>query len=97
MNTNGAVIECRAVERRFRIGHGVFSPRRELQAVDGVSLDVRRGEVLTIVGESGCGKTTLARMMLGIMAPSAGEILFDGTAIATSTARASHAGSSRCS
>ena len=82
MNTNGAVIECRAVERRFRIGRGVFAPRRELQAVDGVSLDVRRGEVLAIVGESGCGKTTLARMMLGIMAPSAGEILFDGTAIA---------------
>ncbi len=82
MNTSGAVIECRAVERRFRIGQGVFAPRRELQAVDGVSLDVRRGEVLAIVGESGCGKTTLARMMLGIMAPSAGEILFDGTAIA---------------
>ncbi len=82
MNTNGAVIECRDVERRFQIGQGLFAPKRELRAVDGVSLEVRRGEVLAIVGESGCGKTTLARMMLGIMAPSAGEILFDGQALA---------------
>ena len=79
---SAAVIECRAVERRFRIGQGLFAERRELRAVDDVSLDVRHGEVLAIVGESGCGKTTLARMMLGILAPSSGEIRLDGTAIA---------------
>ncbi len=82
MSMNAAVIECRAVERRFRIGHGVFAARRELRAVDHVSLEVRRGEVLAIVGESGCGKTTLARMMLGILTPSSGEVRLDGTPIA---------------
>ena len=81
MTTNGTVIECRDVARRFAIRQGLFAPRRELRAVDGVSLDVRHGEVLAIVGESGCGKTTLARMMLGILMPSAGEILIDGDGI----------------
>jgi peptide/nickel transport system ATP-binding protein len=80
--TDSPVIECRSVARRFRVGQGFAAPRRELRAVDGVSLGVQPGEVLAIVGESGCGKTTLARMMLGIIAPSDGEIRLDGAAIA---------------
>ena len=57
-------------------------PAGELHAVTDVDFHVRRGETFCLVGESGCGKTTLARMMLGILAPSSGEIRLDGTAIA---------------
>jgi len=72
------LIECRDVSVRFGIGKGLFAARRTLTAVDGVSLSIARGETFAIVGESGCGKTTLARMILGLLAPSEGEVLIDG-------------------
>jgi peptide/nickel transport system ATP-binding protein len=52
-----------------------------VQAVDGVSFTVRKGETLGIVGESGCGKTTLARLLLHLVVPDAGELIFDGDAV----------------
>jgi peptide/nickel transport system ATP-binding protein len=54
------------------------APRRVLKAVDGLSLDIRRGETLALVGESGCGKSTVARMIVGLHAPSRGRIEFEG-------------------
>jgi peptide/nickel transport system ATP-binding protein len=53
-------------------------PRRSLRAVDGVSLAVRQGETLALVGESGCGKSTVARLIVGLYAPSAGRIAYRG-------------------
>ena len=72
------VLECDRVTRLFRVKRGLFETPATLRAVDGVSFSVREGEVLAIVGESGCGKTTLARMLLGLLAPSAGSIRFAG-------------------
>jgi oligopeptide transport system ATP-binding protein len=60
---------------------GLLSRPRLLRAVDDVSLYVRRGETLGVVGESGCGKTTLGRAILRLVEPTLGRILFDGTEI----------------
>jgi len=56
-------------------------PRLLLRAVDDVSFDIRRGETLALVGESGCGKSTVARLIVGLHAPSRGRIRFDGVAL----------------
>jgi peptide/nickel transport system ATP-binding protein len=80
--------ELRNVERHFLVGGGLLRSGRDLRAVDRVSLAIRSGEVLGIVGESGCGKSTVARMLLGLLAPSAGEIFFDGRPIGSLSARA---------
>ena len=66
------VIEARNLGKTFRTG------RREVRAVQGVDLAVTAGEALGIVGESGCGKTTLARMLLRLEEPSTGQVIFDG-------------------
>ncbi|MBL8669920.1 MAG: ATP-binding cassette domain-containing protein [Alphaproteobacteria bacterium] len=77
-----ALLELTDVRRRFAVGGGFLRRARTLNAVDGVSLALRRGEVLGLVGESGCGKSTLARILLGLMAPSAGEIRLEGRPLA---------------
>jgi peptide/nickel transport system ATP-binding protein len=81
---SGIVLELRDVTRRFEISQGAFRKSATLTAVANVSLQVKRGEVFALVGESGSGKTTLARMLLGLLPPSSGEILIDGTPIAKS-------------
>ena len=48
------------------------------KAVDGVNLDIRKGEIIAMVGESGCGKTTLARTILGLEKPASGHVRFHG-------------------
>ncbi|CAM5345284.1 ATP-binding cassette domain-containing protein [Thauera mechernichensis] len=61
------------------------APRRWLKAVDGVSFDITRGETFALVGESGCGKLTVARLIVGLYEPSAGRIVFDGHDLALVT------------
>ncbi|MCA3220577.1 MAG: ABC transporter ATP-binding protein [Pseudomonadota bacterium] len=54
------------------------TPRRLLRAIDGLSLEIERGQTVALVGESGCGKSTVARVLSGLYAPSRGRVLFDG-------------------
>jgi peptide/nickel transport system ATP-binding protein len=75
------ILECRGVSRVYAVRSGMFTANKRLRAVDSVDLAIARGEVLAIVGESGCGKTTLARMMLGLLLPTSGTILYSGRPI----------------
>ena len=74
-------LECKNVGRTFMIGKGILSSKKPLRAVDDVSLKINRGQVFAVVGESGCGKTTLARMLLGLLEPTDGAIYLDGQPI----------------
>ena len=73
------LLSVRGLKKHFPVKQG-FLKRTSgyLQAVDGVDLEVRRGETLGLVGESGCGKSTLGRTLLRLLEPTAGEITFDG-------------------
>ena len=80
-NEQHPALECKNVGCTFMIGKSILSPKKPLRAVDDVSLKINRGQVFAVVGESGCGKTTLARMLLGLLEPTDGEIYLDGQPI----------------
>jgi peptide/nickel transport system ATP-binding protein len=80
--TDTPVLETREVARYFSSGRDALGrPRPVLKAVDGVSLAIRRGETLALVGETGSGKTTYGRLLLGLYKPTSGDILYRGTSI----------------
>ncbi len=78
------LIRLLGVEKHFPIKQGVLFQKQvgAVKAVDGVSLDVTRGETLGIVGETGCGKSTTARLIVRLLEPTSGQILLDGEDIA---------------
>jgi oligopeptide transport system ATP-binding protein len=85
-----ALLEVRGLRKYFPITEGIIARRKigEVKAVDGVDLTIRRGETLGLVGESGCGKTTMGRCILRLETPTAGAIIYDGIDIATLDRRA---------
>ena len=90
--TNQPLLELKGLEKRFELDHGfletiklrkgrVIRERRMVHAVNNVTLNVNQGEALCVVGESGCGKSTVARLVAGLLTPSGGEIHYGGERI----------------
>ena len=85
---NAALVAVEDLEKRFDVSPPLLNrllqgePRALLTAVDGVSFNIPRGSTFSLVGESGCGKSTVARLVVGLYRPSRGRILFDGTDMA---------------
>ncbi len=79
----GVLVDVRELKKHFPVTKGVVFQRTVgwVKAVDGVSFAIRRREALGLVGESGCGKSTIARCLLKLLAPSGGTICFDGADI----------------
>jgi oligopeptide transport system ATP-binding protein len=76
------LLEVNDLKVHFRVEHGLFTrAKRFVKAVDGVSLAVAPGETLGLVGESGCGKTTLGRAIVRLVEPTAGTVCFEGESI----------------
>ncbi|MGA2159461.1 MAG: dipeptide ABC transporter ATP-binding protein [Dehalococcoidia bacterium] len=74
------ILEIKELKKYYRVTSGLIPrPAGDIKAVDGVSLTIAQGEVLGLVGESGCGKTTLGKTILRLEEPTSGEIIFDGT------------------
>ncbi len=82
MNQAENLVEVKNLKEYFNINTGMFSSK-PLKAVDDVSFTIRKGETLGLVGESGCGKTTVGRTLLHLYKPTAGEIWFKGKKIET--------------
>jgi ABC-type oligopeptide transport system ATPase subunit len=74
------ILEIRSLKKYFYVTSGVVFPKvvGVIKAVDDASFAIRRGETLGLVGESGCGKTTLGRCLLRLETPTSGEVLFQG-------------------
>ncbi len=80
MSENRVLLEVQDLKQYFDVNTGFFRSK-PLKAVDGVSFSIRKGETLGLVGESGCGKTTVGRSILHLYKPTGGKVIYDGTEI----------------
>ncbi len=73
-----ALLQTEDITKVYRVSAGVFKGKLPLTAANGVSININRGEVVALVGESGCGKSTIAKIILGLEQATSGQVYFDG-------------------
>jgi len=94
MSAETPLVEARDLARFFDVSKPLLNrviegqPRLTLKAVDGVDFTIRKGETLSLVGESGCGKSTVARLVVGLYRPTRGQVLFEGVDMGALSTRA---------
>lgn len=74
---NETILEVQNLTKHYTINRGLFKKPSIIKAVDGIDFQVKKGEILSIVGESGCGKSTTAKLLTGIEKPTDGKIFFN--------------------
>src|SRR3984957_10840451 len=90
---DGAYVRIEGLKRVFDVSAPWLvrklegKPRQIVQAVDGIDIEIAKGETFSLVGESGCGKSTVARLVVGLYPPTAGSIEFDGNDMAARHSR----------
>ncbi len=86
MNENGNnLISLQNLQVHYKVGGGLFKETKRVKAVDGVSLDIEKGETLGLVGESGCGKSTLGKAILRLTEPTGGQVFYNGKDLANAS------------
>ncbi len=87
MSKQETIFEIKDLQKTYTISRGLFKDPQVINAVNKINFEVNHGETYSIVGESGCGKSTTAKMLLNIEEPTAGKIFFKGKDISTFTAQ----------
>jgi oligopeptide transport system ATP-binding protein len=83
MSTNeNNLISIKNLKVHYKVGGGLFKETKHVKAVDGVTLDIKKGETLGLVGESGCGKSTLGKAILRLTEPTDGQVFYNGKDLA---------------
>lgn len=82
-----SLLEARSVSKFFAVSRGAFKAPTFVKAVEDVSMEIKEGEVLCLVGESGCGKSTFGRVLLGLLKPTSGKVTYVGKDIWSMSSR----------
>ena len=81
------LVSARHLTKHFPLRRRFLGGREVVKAVDDLNLDLIKGETLAVVGESGCGKSTASRLLMGLIAPTSGDVIFDGELVGSSALR----------